>query len=123
MKPVIALALAAMVVSAAATAATIAYDDRVGVGKPLVVTIRTHRPASFRVVLRTSTRGRTQVRLSARRAPSVGPLLDTGKTRCEGAAGSFYCRGAYEPLPPGEYTWTVRRVSGPPTPVTLTVRW
>ena len=44
---------------------------------------------------------------------------------CEGAAGSFYCRSAFEPLPAGTYTFKV--VFAGTTPqlanVVLTVRW
>ena len=32
-------------------------------------------------------------------APTGGPLIDTATTACDGAAGSFYCKGSYEPLP------------------------
>jgi hypothetical protein len=75
------------------------------------------------VQLRTSTQGRTRLFLLGRNAPGGGALLDTATTACEGAAGSFYCNGAYEPLPRGTYTFRIVRVSGRATPVTLTVRW
>jgi len=109
--------------TAATPSARFSYDDAVRVGKPLAITVTVRRPASFRVVLRVSTRGRTQLLLTGKRAPKGGPLIDTATSACEGAAGSFYCSAAYEPLPPGTYTWTVRRVSGQPTPLALTIRW
>ena len=48
--------------------------------------------------------------------------MDTTTYACEGAAGSWYCRGAFEPLPRGTYTFRVRR-DGPAAHVELTVRW
>jgi hypothetical protein len=49
--------------------------------------------------------------------------MDTAATGCEGAAGSFYCSGSFEPLPPGSYTFRVVRRSGLGVNVELTVRW
>jgi hypothetical protein len=85
--------------------------------------VTTRGPAAFRIVLRTSTQGRTKLFLLGRFAPTGPPLLDTATTACEGAAGSYYCKGSYEPLRKGTYTFRLVRVSGPATPVTLTVRW
>jgi hypothetical protein len=109
--------------TAATPSAKVSYDDAVRVGKPVSITVTARRAASFRIVLRVSTQGRTQLLLSGKRAPKGGPLIDTATSACEGAAGSFYCSAAYEPLPPGTYTWTVRRVSGPLSPLALTIRW
>ena len=86
------------------------------------VTIVVRKPASFSVLLRTRTQGRTQLVLLGKHAPTGGPLIDTVTTSCDGAAGSFYC-WVYEPLPPGTYTFRVRRPSGGGTNVELTVRW
>lgn len=52
-----------------------------------------------------------------------GPLIDTNDFACEGAAGSFYCKAAFEPLPKGTYTWRIRWFGNQPAHVELTVRW
>ncbi len=49
--------------------------------------------------------------------------MDTQTTRCDGAAGSFYCSWSVEKLPPGVYTFRVVRRSGFSTNIELTVRW
>lgn len=109
--------------SAAAFASSVTYDDVLRVGKPLSLTVTTHRPAAFRVLLRVQTQGRTQLRLTGKTAPQGGPLIDTKTMHCDGAAGSYYCKGSYEPLPAGRYTWTITRVAGPRENVTLTLHW
>ena len=114
---------AALVVPAAAIAASVAYNDTVVKGKPVSVTITTHRAASFHVLLRVSTQGRTQLFLTGKHAPKGGALVDTKTYACEGAAGSFYCKAAYEPLPAGTYVWKIVRVAGAKEPVTLTLKW
>lgn len=123
MKILVAATAAALAVTGAAFAASAVYTDTVAVGKPLSIAVTTHRAASFRVVLRTSTQGRTQLFLLGRNAPKGGALIDTKTYACEGAAGSFYCRGAYEPLPAGTYTWRIVRAGGPAAHVTLTLTW
>ena len=91
--------------------------------------ITTHKAASFRVLLRVPTQGRAKLFLTGKHAPKGGALIDTKTHACQGAAGSFYCKAAYEPLPKGTYTWRVTWVSvvqaGPKMPahVELTVRW
>jgi hypothetical protein len=87
------------------------------------VSIVVRKAAAFSVLLRTRTQGRTQLFLLGRKAPRGGPLIDTATAACEGAAGSLYCRGSYEPLPPGAYTFRVVRRGGPGSNVELTVRW
>jgi hypothetical protein len=57
------------------------------------------------------------------KAPRGGPLIDTKTYACEGAAGSFYCRASYEPLPKGRYRWRIRWLGARPAHVELTVRW
>ena len=113
----------ALLVPAVAIAASVTYSDTVLKGKPVSVTITTHRSASFNVLLRVSTQGRTQLFLTGKHAPNGGALIDTKTYACEGAAGSFYCKGAYEPLPAGTYTWKIVRVAGPKEAVTLTLKW
>ena len=114
---------AALIVPAVALAASVTYDDTVAKGKPLSVTITTHRSASFQVLLRVRTLGRTQLFLTGKHAPKGGALIDTKTFACDGAAGSFYCKAAYEPLPAGTYTWRIVRVAGAKEPVTLTLKW
>lgn len=69
------------------------------------------------------TQGRTQLFLTGKTAPKGGALIDTKTYACEGAAGSYYCKGSYEALRAGTYTWRIVRVSGPKESATLTVRW
>ena len=112
---------AALILPAVAVAASVVYNDTVVKGKPVSVSVTTHHSASFNVLLHVSTQGRTQLFLTGKHAPKGGALIDTKTSACEGAAGSFYCKGAYEPLPAGTYTWKIVRVAGAKEPVTLTV--
>jgi hypothetical protein len=123
---IVALVLAAAL-PAAAGAAKVFYEDtlpKTGVGQ---VTVTTQRAASFRVLLRVPTQGRARLYLLGAKAPKGGPLIDTKTTSeggpCEGAAGSFYCRGSYEPLPRGTYTWRIVWNGPVKAHVELTVRW
>lgn len=118
-----AVAALAVPALAATPASSIQYQDTVARGAPVAVTITTHRSAAFRVLLRVRTEGRTRLFLTGAHAPGGGPLIDTKTYACEGAAGSFYCKAAYEPLPAGTYTWKIVRVAGAREPVTLTVKW
>lgn len=133
-----ALVLAAAVVAAslaplALAKGMLAFEDTIPSGSSSSVTVTTHRAASFRVLLRVPTAGKAKLYLLGKTAPKGGPLISTSNTSpsgaCQGAAGSFYCRGSYEPLPKGRYTWRVSWVSTPgqgpkrPAPVELTVRW
>ena len=115
--------VAALALPAAASAGTVRLEQFVTTGGSVQVSVVVRKPASFSVLLRTRTIGRTQLVLLGKHAPRGGPLLDTATTRCDGAAGSYYCTGSHEPLPPGTYTFRVRRPSGFGTHVELTVRW
>lgn len=115
--------VAALALPAAASAGTVRLEQFVTTGGSVQVSVVVRKPASFSVLLRTRTIGRTQLVLLGKHAPRGGPLLDTATTRCDGAAGSYYCTGSYEPLPPGTYTFRVRRPSGFGTHVELTVPW
>ncbi|MBA2424776.1 MAG: hypothetical protein H0V58_05380 [Actinobacteria bacterium] len=122
-------ALLAAVVAAVAVPATalaegkVFFEDTLPAGTSSSVTFRTHKAASFRVVLRVPTQGRAQLFLTGKTAPRGGPLIDTKTYACEGAAGSYYCRAAYEPLPKGTYAWRIRWLGSRPAHVELTVRW
>src|SRR5689334_19782151 len=107
---------------AVAIAAAVTYNDTVVKGKPVSVTVTTHASASFHVLLHVRTIGRTQLFLLGKHAPKGGPLIDTKTYACDGAAGSFYCKGAYQPLPAGTYTWKIVRVNGGKEPVTLMLK-
>jgi hypothetical protein len=120
---ILAVVAAALALPTAALAGRVTLQDTVPRAGVSTIAITVRKPAAFRVQLRTSTQGRTRLFLTGRLAPRGGALLDTATTGCEGAAGSFYCSGAYEPLPRGTYTFRIVRVSGPATPVTLTVHW
>jgi hypothetical protein len=115
-----ALALAA---PGAASAGSVHLEQFVSTGGTVQVSVVVRKAASFSVLLRTRTIGRTQLFLIGKRAPKGGPLLDTATTACEGAAGSYYCKGSFEPLPAGTYTFRVVRPSGFGTHIELTVRW
>ena len=105
------------------------FEDTIPSGKSTAVSVTTQKPASFRVLLRVPTTGRAKLFLLGKNAPKGGPLIDTKTYACEGAAGSYYCKGSYEPLPKGTYTWRLAWTSitkrGPKLPahVELTLRW
>jgi hypothetical protein len=129
----VAVALAAALAPAtglAATKAKVFFEDSIPSGKSSSVGVVTHRPASFRVLLRVPTAGRARLFLLGKHAPKGGPLIHTSNTSpnssgCQGAAGSFYCKASFEPLPRGAYTWRITWVGTPKKPghVELTVRW
>ncbi len=107
----------------AASAGSVRLQQFVAAGGSVQISVVVRRPASFSVLLRTRTTGRTQLALLGVHAPKGGPLIDTATTRCDGAAGSFYCAGSFEPLPAGTYIFRVVRRSGAGVNVELTVRW
>ena len=113
----------ALAVPGAASAGSVHLEQFVSTGGTVQVSVVVRKAASFSVLLRTRTVGRTQLFLIGKRAPKGGPLMDTVTTHCDGAAGSYYCKGSFEPLPPGTYTFRVVRPSGFGTHVELTVRW
>jgi hypothetical protein len=113
----------ALVLPGGAGAGSVRLEQHVAPQGFVQVTIVVRKHASFSVLLRTRTQGRTQLFLLGKTAPDGGPLIDTATYACEGAAGSFYCSGAFEPLPPGTYTFRVNRRSGGGANVELTVRW
>ena len=115
----------AVVTGASAAGGKVFFQDKVPSGKSSSVTIQTHKAASFKVLLRTPTAGRAKLFLLGKSAPKPGLLIDTKTFDCEGAAGSFFCKAAYEPLPKGKYTWKIAWVGMPKKPahVELTVRW
>jgi hypothetical protein len=117
---------AALVLASSASAAphgSVHLEQFVSAQAATRVTIVVRRPASFSVLLRTRTQGRTQLFLVGKDAPAGGALIDSARSTCEGAAGSSYCRGSYEPLPAGTYTFRVVRRTGPGANIELTVRW
>ena len=120
---VAAFAVALVVPGAALAKGKVFFEDTVPAGKASSVTITVHKPASFRVLLRVPTAGRARLYLTGKTAPKGGPLIDTKTFACEGAAGSYYCKASYEPLPKGTYTWRVAWSGGKPAHVELTVRW
>ena len=120
----LAAAVFAIAIPAAALAAgKVFFEDTVPAGKSSSVTIKTHKAPAFRVVFRVPTQGRAKLFLLGKTAPKGGPLMDTKTYACEGAAGSFYCRGSYERLPAGMYTWRISWSGRDPAHVELTVRW
>ncbi|HET7513304.1 MAG TPA: hypothetical protein VFJ60_00690 [Gaiella sp.] len=120
---VVVLSALALMLPGAVSAGSVHLEQFVTTGKSVQVSVVVRKAASFSVLMRTRTVGRTQLFLIGKHAPKGGPLLDTATTRCDGAAGSYYCKGAYEPLPPGVYTFRVVRRAGFGTHVELTVGW
>ena len=128
MRKLIAAAVAVAAIALPATAlavgpAKIFFEDTVPSGSSSSVTIVTHRPAAFKVLLRVPTAGKAKLYLLGKKAPKGGPLIQTSNTSpnkgaCSGAAGSFYCKGSYEPLPKGTYTWRIAWVGKPKAPRT-----
>jgi hypothetical protein len=119
----VAVSALALALPGAAGAGSVHLQQFVTTGRFVQVSVVVRRSASFVVLLRTRTIGRTQLVLLGRHAPTGGPLIDTATTRCDGAAGSYYCKGAFEALPPGTYTFRIVRRSGFGTHVELTVSW
>jgi hypothetical protein len=121
--------LAVPATAVASGPAKVFFEDTMPSGSSSSVTIQTHRAAAFKVLLRVPTTGRAKLSLLGKTAPKGGPLIDTKTYACDGAAGSFYCKGSYEPLPKGTYTWRITWLSTPksgpkmPAHVELTVRW
>jgi hypothetical protein len=110
---------------ALAAGGKVAFQDTVPSGKSSSVTVNPHHAAAFKVVLRVPTAGRAKLFLLGKKAPKPGLLIDTKTFDCDGAAGSFYCKASYEPLPKGTYTWKIAWVGTPKKAahVELTVRW
>jgi hypothetical protein len=113
----------ALVLPAAARAGSVHLEQFATTGNSVQVSVVVRKSASFSVLLRTRTIGRTQLVLLGKHAPTGGPLIDTATSHCDGAAGSYYCKGSFEPLPPGTYTFRVVRRSGFGTHIELTVSW
>lgn len=121
-------ALATAVLDAAlpagASAGRVVLEDAVPRSGSTRVTITARGPAAFTVVLRAPADGRTRLFLLGRRAPRGGPLIDTRTYGCRRSGSALVCRGSYEPLPAGAYTFEVARSAGSrPGTVLLTVRW
>jgi hypothetical protein len=116
---------AAVVFPSVVGAAKIYLEDTIPKTGSSQVSVTTRKAAAFKILLRTSTQGRTRLYLLGAHAPRGGPLLDTKTMQCDGAAGSYYCKGSYEPLPTGTYTFRVAYAGATPQPanVELTVRW
>ena len=108
---VLLVVLAVPVTALASGPAKVYFEDTVPSGSSSSVTIQTHRAAAFKVLLRVPTAGRAKLFLLGKTAPKGGALIDTKTYACDGAAGSFYCKGSYEPLPKGTYTWRITWVS------------
>lgn len=119
------LAAVSAIAVGSASAGTIHYSNVIGPKGTAQVSVKVFKPAAFRVLLRTSTHGRTKLFLQGPTAPSGGPLIDTKTYACEGAAGSFYCAGSYETLPRGTYTFRVEYRGSTPesAAIELTLRW
>jgi hypothetical protein len=122
---VISMIVTAIAFPAVAAAGKVVLDDSMPRFSSTQVTVTARKAAAFRILMRTSTQGRTRLYLFGKHAPKGGALIDTKTSACDGAAGSFYCKGAYEPLPPGTYTFRVvfAGTTSQPAPLELTVRW
>ena len=81
------VALAACAFPAVAGAGKVYLEDKMPRVSSTQVTIKVRNPAAFRVLMRTSTQGRTKLFLLGAHAPKGGPLIDTKTYHCDGAAG------------------------------------
>ncbi len=108
-----------------AGAAKVYLEDSIPKTGSTQVSVTVRKAAAFRILLRTSTQGRTRLYLLGKKAPKGGALIDTKTYACDGAAGSLYCKGDYEALPAGTYTFRVVFTGTTPQPahIELTVRW
>jgi hypothetical protein len=118
-----ALAAASGSAATGASAGRIVYANVVPSPGAKEFSIRVRRPAAFRIQLRVPTQGRARLYLLGATAPSGGPLIDTKTSGCEGAAGSYFCSGSYEPLPAGWYTFKLLWTGPTKARFDLTVRW
>lgn len=125
LQAVILVIVTAVAFPAVAGAGKIVFQDTMPRVSSTQVSVTVRKAAGFRIVIRTSTQGRTRLYLLGAHAPKGGALIDTKTYACEGAAGSFICKGAYEPLPAGIYTFRVVFAGTTPQPANLelTVRW
>jgi hypothetical protein len=123
------VALAVVLVAALAVPASSLAKGRASIeqtispGASSSITVTVSAPASFSVVLRVPTQGRARLFLLGRRAPRVGPLIDTKTHACRRAAATRTCRSAFEPLPAGTYIWRIAWSGPKAARVALTVRW
>jgi hypothetical protein len=119
------VAAVALGLPAVAGAGKIVLQDSVPGNDVAQVSVTLRKPGSFKVLLRTSTQGRTRLYLLGAHAPKAGPLIDTKTYACDGTAGSFYCKGSYETLPRGTYAFRVAYAAATPLPahIELTVQW
>ena len=115
--------LPALLLARGASAAKVVYHETVSEAKPVQVTFTARKAASFSVVLRVPTSGRTRLYLLGKTAPKGGPLIDTKTYACQGAGGSFTCKGAYDPLPQGTYTFRIVWNGQAAAAVALTAKW
>ena len=116
--------LGALGLSATAVAASkLVFEDSIKAGTSPSVSVTATRAAAFRITLKTPTAVRTRLYLSGTGAPQGGALMDTKTMACEGAAGSFICRGSYEPLSKGTYKFRILVSGSGKANVALTVRW
>ncbi len=122
---IISLIVVAIAFPTVATAGKVVLEDSMPRVSSSQITVSIRKAAAFRILMRTSTQGRTRLYLLGKHAPKGGALIDTKTSACDGAAGSYYCNGAYEPLPPGAYTFRVVFAGTTPQPahLELTVRW
>ncbi len=117
------VALTALVLAGPSLAGRITLEDVVPAGSASTVAVTVRGAASFTVELRAPKQGRTRLFLLGRTAPGGGPLIDTATAGCTARGTTVVCRGAYEPLPRGSYTFRIVRLKGPAGRVTLSVRW
>ena len=120
---VVVAVVGSLLLPAAVSAASVTYRDTIATGKTGQVSVTARAAAAFAVSLRVPAGGRTQLFLLGAKAPKGGALLDTATTSCPRKGTVRICSGRYEALPPGTYTWRVKRVSGASGNVALTVRW
>jgi len=115
----------AVALAPSALAATKILDTTVpaAVSKKTIVTVTTRKPA-FGVTLRVGPGVVAQLYLKGKHAPkSSAPLIDTADGGCPTLGDEVVCRGSYEKLPAGRYTWKLVTTATAPAHVRLKIHW
>ncbi len=123
--PLVLAAGLALAVSAVAGAGRVVLTDSLAPNQATRVSVTVRKSAAFDVVLRAPKQGRTKLFLLGQSAPQGSALIDTKTYACGSSASTRVCRGRYDALPAGTYTFriVVSGLTPKPAPVTLTVSW
>ena len=118
--------VAAFAFPAVAGAGKIVLTDTMPRFSSTKVSVTVRKAAAFRVLMRTSTQGRTKLFLLGKHAPKGGPLIDTKTYACHGRGRlALSARGTTRRCRAGTYTFRVVYAGRTPAKahLELTVRW